>query len=118
MEAEDVGVIPLVQGERLVGVVTDRDIVVRAIAKGKDPRGMPAAEVSSPELVTIDPDRDLDDALRLMARHQVRRLPVVDNDNRLLGVVSQADIALEAKDKAAGEMLEGISRPPSGPRTP
>jgi CBS domain-containing protein len=118
MEAEDVGAIPVVDGEQLVGMVTDRDIVVRAIAKGKDPRGMPAAEVWSRELVTVDPDRDLDDALRLMARHQVRRLPVVDNDNRLLGVVSQADVALEAKEKAAGEMLEGISRPPSGPRTP
>jgi CBS domain-containing protein len=117
MEAEDVGAIPVVEGDRLVGMITDRDIVVRAIAKGKDPRGMPAAEVSTRELVTVDPDDDLSDALQLMAQHQVRRLPVVEDDNRLVGVISQADIALEAKEKHAGEMLEGISRPPGGPRT-
>jgi CBS domain-containing protein len=117
MEAEDVGAIPVVEGDRLVGMVTDRDIVVRAIAKGKDPRGMPVAEVSSRDLVTVDPDDDLSDALQLMAQHQVRRLPVVEDDNRLVGVISQADIALEAKEKHAGEMLEEISRPPAGPRT-
>jgi hypothetical protein len=71
-------------------------------AKGKDPRGMPAREVSSRELVTVGPDHDLSDALQLMAQHQVRRLPVVDDENRLVGVVSQADVALEAKDKSVG----------------
>ena len=118
MRDEDVGAIPVVQDDQLVGMVTDRDIVVRAVAQGKDPRGMPAAEVSSRELVTVDPDQDLSDALQLMAQHQVRRLPVVDRDNHLVGVVSQADVAREVKDKAAGELLEDISRPPTGPRTP
>lgn len=117
MKEEDVGSIPVIQDDRLVGMVTDRDIVVRAVAEGKDPRGMPVAEVSSRELVTVDPDQDLSDALQLMAQHQVRRLPVVDEDNHLLGVVSQADVAREVKDKAAGELLEEISRPPTGPRT-
>jgi CBS domain-containing protein len=118
MEAEDVGAVPVVDGERLVGMVTDRDIVVRAIAKGKDPSNIPAANVASTdELVTIDPDSDLDDALKLMARHQVRRLPVVVEDERLVGVVSQADVARHAKEKSAGSMLEDISREPSGPRT-
>ncbi len=118
MREEDVGAIPVVQDDKLVGMVTDRDIVVRAVAQGKDPRGMPVAEVSSRELVTVDPDQDLSDALQLMAQHQVRRLPVVDEDNHLIGVVSQADVAREVKDKAAGELLEDISRPPTGPRTP
>jgi CBS domain-containing protein len=118
MLAEDVGAVPVVEGDRLVGIVTDRDIVVRAIAKGKDPRGMPAAEVSSRELVTVNPDDDLSDALELMAQHQVRRLAVTAEDERLVGVVSQADIALQAKDKDTGELLEGISRQPQGPRTP
>ena len=118
MREEDVGAIPVVQDDKLVGMVTDRDIVVRAVAQGKDPRGMPVAEVSSRELVTVDPDQDLSDALQLMAQHQVRRLPVVDRDNHLVGVVSQADVAREVKDKAAGELLEDISRPPTGPRTP
>ncbi|MGI8480077.1 MAG: CBS domain-containing protein, partial [Gaiellaceae bacterium] len=71
METEDVGAIPILEREQLAGMITDRDIVVRAIAKGKDPRGMPAREVSSRELVTVGPDHDLSDALQLMAQHQV-----------------------------------------------
>jgi CBS domain-containing protein len=118
MDSEDVGAVPVVDGDRLVGIVTDRDIVVRAIAKGKDPRGMPAAEVSSRELVTVSPDDNLSDALELMARYQVRRLAVTAEDERLVGVVSQADVALEGKDKDTGELVQGISRQPQGPRTP
>ena len=117
MESEDVGSVPVVDGDRLVGIVTDRDIVVRAIAKGKDPKGMPASEVSSRELVTVGPDDDLSDALDLMARYQVRRLAVTGEDDRLVGVVSQADVALQAKDKDTGQVVEGISRQPQGPRT-
>ena len=117
MEREDVGVVPLVEGDRLVGIVTDRDIVVRAIAKGKDPQGMPASAVSSSELVTVSPDDDLSDALEVMAQYQVRRLAVTAED-RLVGVLSQADIAMQGKDKDTGQMVEGISRQPQGPRTP
>jgi CBS domain-containing protein len=116
MEAEDVGAIPILDGEKLAGMITDRDIVVRAIARGKDPRGMPAREVWSRELVTVGPDHDLSDALQLMAQHQIRRLPVVDDGNQLVGMVSQADVALEAKDKSVGGMLAEISKPPEGPR--
>jgi CBS domain-containing protein len=117
MAADDVGAIPVVDGERLVGIVTDRDIVVRAIAEGKDTRGMPASEVSSRELVTVDPEDDLSDALKLMSQHQVRRLAVVDERERLVGVVSQADVALSAKEKTTGRLVEEISEPPQGPRT-
>ena len=116
MSQEDVGSLPVVDGERLVGVVTDRDIVVRAVAEGKDPRGMPVREVASVDLVTIHEDDDLSDALEAMARHQVRRLPVVDRQERVVGVLAQADVALEAKEKQAGELLEEISRAPQGPR--
>ena len=77
---------------------------------------MPAREVASADLVSVKPESDLSDALQLMARHQVRRLPVVDERDRLVGIVSQGDVALEVKDKAAGELLEEISQPPSGPR--
>ena len=118
MEAEDVGSIPVVEDDRLVGIVTDRDIVVRAVAKGKDLKGMPASAVSSRELVTVSPDDDLSDALELMARHQVRRLAVTGEDERLVGVVSQADVAREAKEKDTGEVVQSISREPQGPRTP
>jgi CBS domain-containing protein len=116
MESEDVGVIPIVDGDRLIGVVTDRDIVVRAVARQKDPRGMPARDVASQDLVTVDPETSLSDALQLMASYQVRRLPVVEDGERLIGVVSQADVALEAKEKTTGELVENISRPPDGPR--
>jgi CBS domain-containing protein len=92
-------------------MITDRDIVVRAVATAKDPRKMPSREISSGQLVTVAPDQDLSAALHLMAQHQVRRLPVVDDGNRLVGVVSQADVALEMKDKSVGEMVAEISEP-------
>lgn len=113
MKASDVGSLPVVQDGRLVGIVTDRDIVVRAVAERVDPQGVRVGEVASRELVTITPDADLDEALRLMARHQIRRLPVVEQE-RLVGILAQADAALEAKEKQAGEMLQEISQP-SGP---
>lgn len=116
MKTEDVGSLPVLEGERLTGVLTDRDIVVRAVAEEKDPRGMPVREVASGDLVTIGPDEDLSDALKLMATYQVRRLPVVDEEDRLVGVVAQADVAMEAKEKDVGQMLEGISQAPTGPR--
>jgi CBS domain-containing protein len=116
MAAEDVGAMPIVDRDRLLGVVTDRDIVVRAIAKGKDPRSMPVSEVATEEVVAVGPDDDLSEALRLMAQHQVRRLPVIDGDSRLIGVVSQADVALSTKEKTTGAAVEAISQPPSGPR--
>jgi len=116
MEADDIGAVPVLEDERLSGMVTDRDIVIRAIAKGKDPTGMPVREIFSREVVTVGPDDDLSNALSLMAEHQVRRLPVVDADNRLVGIVSQADVALEAKEKDVGQMVGDISEPPAGPR--
>ena len=115
MRDEDVGSLPVVAGDRVVGIVTDRDIVVRAVAERADPQTLVVGDVSSGELVTVQPDENLDEALELMARHRVRRLPVVEN-GRLVGVVAQADVALEAKEKDTGEMLEGISQPASTPR--
>jgi CBS domain-containing protein len=116
MESENVGSLPVLEGDELAGIVTDRDIVVRAIARGKDPRGMPVREVASRELVTVYAEDDLASALEKMAHEQVRRLPVVDEENRLVGVLAQADVALEAKEKAVGGMVEEISKSPTGPR--
>jgi CBS domain-containing protein len=116
MESEDVGSLPVLEDDQLAGMVTDRDIVIRAVAKGKDPRGMPVREVASRELVTVYADDDLANALQKMASEQVRRLPVVDEENRLVGVLAQADVALGAKEKAVGAVVEEISRSPSGPR--
>jgi CBS domain-containing protein len=109
MKQEDVGSVPVVDGERLIGMLTDRDIVVRGIADGSDPHAVTAGDIASRDIVTVRPDDDLDEALRLMAQHQVRRLPVVD-DGHLVGVLAQADVAHEAKEKAVGQLVEEISR--------
>ncbi len=85
------------------------------MAERVDPQTLKVADVASGDLVTVEPDEDLDDALALMGRHRVRRLPVVEN-GRLVGVVAQADVALAASEKDAGAMLEGISQPASTPR--
>ena len=110
MKQEDVGLAPIVEGDRLVGALTDRDIVTRVVAEGRDPQSVPVREVASTDLVTIDPQQDLDEALRLMAKHQVRRLPVVEEDGSLAGVVAQADIAQHASAQDTGEVVEQISR--------
>jgi CBS domain-containing protein len=110
LKDEDVGLAPIVERNKLIGTLTDRDIVVRVVAEGKDPQSTPVRDVASTNLITIDPRQDLDDALALMARHQVRRLPVVQEDGSLVGVIAQADIAREAKEKQTGEMVEEISK--------
>ena len=110
MKLEDVGSIPVVDGDRLIGVLTDRDIVVRGIADGSDPNAVQVGAIASRDVVTVRSDDDLDEALRLMAQHQVRRLPVVD-DGQLVGVVATADVAQEAKEKDVGHVVEEISKP-------
>ena len=110
MRDEDVGVIPVLEGDRLIGMLTDRDIAIRVVAESKDPQTATAGEVASRELVTIDPQQDLAEALRLMAQHQVRRLPVVEEDGRLVGVLAQADVALAGDDVATGQVVEEISK--------
>jgi CBS domain-containing protein len=109
MKEENVGLAPVVEGDRLVGTLTDRDIVTRVVAEGKDPQTVLVREVASTDVVTIDPQQDLDEALRLMASNQVRRL-LVEEDGRLVGVVAQADIAREGKEKQTGELVEEISK--------
>jgi CBS domain-containing protein len=110
MRDEKVGLAPIVEGKRLVGTVTDRDIAIRIVAEGKDPESTKVTEIASTDLVTVDPQQDLDEALRLMAKHQVRRLPVVEDDGRLVGVIAQADVARSADDARTGELVEEISK--------
>jgi CBS domain-containing protein len=109
MKDEDVGFAPIVEGTRLVGALTDRDIAMKVVAEGKDPETTPVRDIAQTNVVTVAPDQDLDEALQLMARYQVRRLPVVEQDKMLVGVVAQADVAQEAKSKKVGEMVEEIS---------
>jgi CBS domain-containing protein len=115
MVENDVGALPVVEGSTLVGIVSDRDIVVRAVARGVDAESMTVGEVASRDALTVGPDSDLDDALREMAEHRVRRLPVTEN-GELVGILAQADVAVVAREKEAGEMLEEISQPSSADR--
>ena len=110
MKDEDVGLAPIVEGDKLIGMLTDRDIAIRVVAEGRNPDQVTVREVASKQVVTIDPQQDLDEALRIMAKHQVRRLPVVEEDGRLVGVVAQADIAREGDDSQTGELVQEISQ--------
>ena len=109
MKGEDAGIAPIVDGEKLVGVVTDRDIAIRVVAEGRDPQSTKVEEVASQNVVTVDPQQDLDEALRLMAQHQLRRLPVIEEDGTLVGIVAQADVARHADASRTGEVVERIS---------
>ena len=108
MAQEDVGPIPIMKGDRLVGILTDRDIVVRVVAEGRDPQSTTVGEVASTNLVTVSPDENLDRALQLLAEQQVRRLPVVEGE-ALVGVIAQADIARQGDDRTTGQVVEQIS---------
>lgn len=109
MAKEDVGPVPVVEEGRLTGIVTDRDIVVRVVAEGRDPSSTTVGEIASRDVVTVSPDDDLDTALKQLAQNQVRRIPVVDG-GRLVGIVAQADIARLGSDTKTGEVVEEISR--------
>lgn len=110
MAAGDFGFIPVADGENLVGALTDRDIAVRAVAAGAAPTAR-VVEFLSRDALVVRADDDLKIALDLMSSRQVRRLPVVDKDGRLVGVVSLGDLSTRVKEKYAGEALEEISRP-------
>jgi CBS domain-containing protein len=109
MASEDVGSLPVVEGNRLVGIVTDRDLVLQVLAKERDSSTTTVGEICSRDPVTVRADEPLDDALERMAKEQVRRLPVVDGD-ALVGIVSQADVARVADSQSTGEMVEEISQ--------
>jgi CBS domain-containing protein len=110
MREEDVGLAPIVEGDKLIGMLTDRDIAIRVVAEGRNPDQVKVADVASKQVVTIDPQQDLDEALRIMAKHQVRRLAVLEEDGKLVGVVAQADIAREGDDMQTGKLVEEISK--------
>src|SRR3989440_7425694 len=109
MRDEDVSVAPIVEDDKLIGMLTDRDIAIRVVAEGRNPDQVIVRDVASKQVVTIDPQQDLDEALRIMAKHKVRRLPVVEEDGKLVGVVAQADVAREGDDTQTGKLVEEIS---------
>jgi CBS domain-containing protein len=108
----DAGIIPVGEKDRLVGMITDRDIVLRAVAKGKAPGKCTAHDVMSPDIKYCYEDEKLEDAARNMATLQVKRLPVLNRDKRLVGIVSLGDLACEPEaDEHSKEALQGISQP-------
>lgn len=114
MADNDCGEIPVVdqpENRILLGVVTDRDIVCRAIAKSKDPEETSAGDVMSAPAVSVDQGADLDECCEKMERHQIRRMPVVDGAGKILGIVAQADIALKTSAQETGRIVRDISQP-------
>lgn len=113
MDELNVGVIPVCEGEKLVGMVTDRDIVVRGVARECDMKTTRLADVMSTNVRSTTEDRDVDDVLGEMADTQIRRMPVVDGQQRLVGIVSLGDIAVKDPDDEldVGNSLAGISAP-------
>ena len=109
MREQHIGSLPVTEDERLVGMITDRDITTRVVAENAVPETTSVEDVYSHDLISVEPDNGLDEALQLMARHQVRRLPVVEN-GRLVGMVAQADIALKDNERTA-ELVGAISEP-------
>lgn len=107
---QDIGSVPVADGEKLVGMVTDRDLVVRGMADGVDPRSLRARDVMSPKLVCCVEDQTIEEVLDQMGQEQVRRMPVVDANRRLVGVVSLGDLS-RAAERPAGNALKEISEP-------
>ncbi len=111
MQKHDVGSIPVCEGPNLVGIVTDRDIVVRNVAHGKNPSTIPVREIMTTAVKTIAPEMELNQVAELMSQQQIRRLPVVEN-NQLVGMVSLGDLATQAKhDVEVASTLGEISQP-------
>lgn len=111
MKELNVGAIPVVQGSKPVGIITDRDIVLRTVSEDKDPFRAKASDVMSVDLIFGTPDMDVDDAAALMSRYRIRRLPVVEND-KLVGIVSLGDLAANPQlADEAGDALTDISHP-------
>ena len=108
----DVGSLPICgEDDRLKGMLTDRDIVVKALAQGKEPSSTKAGELGQGEVVTIGADDSIDEALRTMIDHKVRRLPVIDG-KQLVGIISQADVATNVDEERVGDLVEAISAAP------
>ena len=110
MLSADAGSIPVTDGDRLIGMITDRDIAVRGVAKGYGP-DTPVRELMTNDIICARDDDDVDEVASKMSEAQVRRLPVIDDQDRLCGIVSLGDLSRDADEDTANEALEGVSEP-------
>jgi CBS domain-containing protein len=109
MAEHSVGSLPICgEDNRIKGMLTDRDIVVKVLAAGKDPRAMHAGEVPTDHIVTVDAGDDVDHVMRTMMQHKIRRVPVLDG-HELVGIVAQADVARTLPDYQVGDLLDAVS---------
>lgn len=116
MQELNVGALPVVGDDQLAGLITDRDIVVRAIAQGRNPSNTKVHEAMSSGLLYIYEDQEADEAAKLMELHSIRRLPVLNRDRRLAGMISLGDLAVETEPDVSGEILRHVSSPSSPSR--
>lgn len=111
MRDQDIGAVPVGENDRLVGMVTDRDIVCRGIAKGFDCATMTARDVMTTGIIYCRENEELDDAVRIMEQHEVRRLPVINDEKRMVGILSLGDISHAAPRQLSGEVLQSVAAP-------
>ena len=112
MKTLDIGVLPVCDEEGLVGILTDRDLVVRVLAATRDPKAMLVGEAMTPSVVYCFEDDDVEQAAAVMAGQQIRRLPVLDKNRKLVGIVSMGDLAVQTQDhQLTGKVLEDVSQP-------
>jgi CBS domain-containing protein len=112
MHELDVGSLPICDGQRLVGTLTDRDMVIRAVAQGRNPATTSVREIMTPEVIYVFEDQDVKEAAKLMQEKQIRRLPIISRDKRLVGIVSLGDLAVDTgEEKLVGETLTEVSEP-------
>ncbi|HXF62459.1 MAG TPA: CBS domain-containing protein [Caldilineaceae bacterium] len=112
MKSLDVGSLPVCDNRTLVGMLTDRDITVRAVAAGRDPKQTQVSEAMTPDLIYCFEDQEIEEAALVMEERQIRRLPILNRDHQLVGIVSLGDLAVESGDEElSGEVLEEVSEP-------
>lgn len=109
MKSDDIGSVPVGENDRLVGMVTDRDIAIRAVAEGKDPRNTTAREVMSAQVIYCTEDEDVEDAIHLMEEKKVRRLPVINAQKRMVGMLSLGDVSHAVGQSLSGELAKAVS---------
>jgi CBS domain-containing protein len=111
MRDRDIGFLPVCDGDRLIGAVTDRDMIVRVIAEGRDPKAMMGRNLATAPVIYCFEDQSVDEAARIMQENQIRRLVILNRDKRLVGVVSLGDLAMNRPPDQSGEVLQSVSEP-------